>query len=145
MEKNPKSSKYYLQITRGAIDTLLVLFTLGMFANLFIEIPSDLARGNAWSWVFANSAVIAIHAILGTILLIASIASLILAIINHRNSWIAASAVGLVFTALAAYAGSDFLSAGQTNLSSFLMAIGFLGALVSYTLAVYQPKNPLQE
>jgi hypothetical protein len=141
MENIQKTSKIYLSITKGAIDTLLFLFVLGMFANLYVEIPSDLANGNAWKWVFANSAIIAVHAIVGTLLLVVSITSLVLAIRSHRKSWITFSALGLIFTGLAAYSGSDFLSSGQTNLSSLLMAFGFLGALVSYGLAVFQTKE----
>lgn len=140
MENTKKIDKTYLSITRGTIHTLLVLFVLGMIANLYIEIPSDLTSGSAWGWVFGNSAVIAVHAVLGTLLFVVSIASLVLAIQTHRKLWIVASSLGLIFTGLAAYAGSDFVSAGQTNFSSLLMAFGFLGALVSYGMAVFQNK-----
>jgi hypothetical protein len=140
MENTQKLSKTYLSVTMGAIHTLLFLFVLGMIANLYIEIPTDLAKGNAWPWVFANSAIIAIHAIVGTLLFVVSIVSVILAVRTHRKYWIIASTLGLIFTGLAAYAGSDFLSSGQTSFSSLLMAFGFLGALVSYGLAVFQTK-----
>jgi hypothetical protein len=138
MDKSQKLRKMYTSITKGAIHTLLILFVLGMAANIYIEIP---AEGNAWAWVFGNSIVLAAHAILGTLLLIVALASLGLAIANHNKSWIAASLAGFVFTGLAAFSGADFLSAGQTNLSSMLMALGFLGALVSYALGVFQTQG----
>jgi hypothetical protein len=137
MEKSQKLVRTYLSVTKGAIHTLLAIFILGMIANLYIEIP---AEGNAWVWVFTHSGVIASHAILGTLLVVVSIASLVLAILNHRVSWITASALGLVFTGAAAFFGSDFLSAGGKEISSLLMAFGFLGALVSYAAAVFQTK-----
>jgi hypothetical protein len=136
MDKTQKLAKTYLSVTKGAIHTLLILFVLGMIANLYIEIP---AGGNAWAWVFSHSGVIASHAVLGTLLLFVSIASLVLAILNHRTSWIIASTLGLIFSAAAAYFGANFVSA-DSELSSLLMAFGFLGALVSYASAVFQTK-----
>jgi hypothetical protein len=141
MEKSKKFSKIYLGITQGAVHTLLLLFILGIIANLYIEIPSDLASSATWAWVFSNSAIVVIHAILGMILLLVSIASLVLAFLSHHVQWIIASILGLLFTGLAAYSGSDFISNGQTNLSSLLMAFGFLGALVSYAVVVFHPQK----
>jgi len=141
MEKSQKLSKVYLSTTKGAVHTLLILFILGMIANLYVEIPESLAGGAAWKYVFSSAPIIAIHAVLGTLLLLVSIASLVLAFVNHRTSWIVASLFGLLFTGLAAYSGSDFVSSGQTNLSSLLMAFGFLGAIVSYALAVFQNRT----
>jgi hypothetical protein len=137
MDKSQKITKTYMSITKGAIHTLLILFVLGMIANLYVEIP---AGGDAWAWIFKNSAVIAVHAVLGTVLLIVAIASLILAILDKQGSRIVASAFGLFFTGAAAYFGSVFVTA-DSELSSLLMALGFLGALVSYALAVFQQKK----
>jgi uncharacterized protein YacL len=140
MEKTQKFSKTYLSATKGAIYTLLILFILGMIANLYIEIPEGLVDSAAWAWVFGNSAIIVIHAILGMLLLLVSIASLVFAFLTHRSGWIVASVLGLLFTGLAAFSGSDFITNGGAALSSSLMAIGFLGALVSYAVAVFQTK-----
>jgi hypothetical protein len=137
MEKSQKLSKTYVSITKGAIYTLLILFILGMFANLYIEIPEGLVNHAAWAFVFSSSPVIAIHAVLGTLLVIVSLASLVFAFLSHKTSWIIASAFGLIFTGLAAFSGSDFVTNGGSALSSLLMAFGFLGALVSYALAVF--------
>jgi hypothetical protein len=109
-----------------------------MFANLYIEIPEGLVNQAAWAFVFSSSAVIAIHAVLGTLLLIVSLASLVFAFLTHKSGWITASVIGLIFTGLAAFSGSDFVSNGGSALSSLLMAFGFLGALISYALAVYK-------
>ena len=140
MERSQKLSKTYLGITKAAIHTLLILFVLGMFANLYIEIPEGLVNQAAWAFVFSSSAVIAIHAVLGTLLLIVSLSSLVLAFLTHKTDWITDSVVGLIFTGLAAFSGSDFVSNGGSALSSLLMAFGFLGALISYALAVFKSK-----
>jgi uncharacterized protein YacL len=141
MEKSQKLSEVYLSTTKGAVYTLLLLFILGMIANLYIEIPEKLVSGEAWKYVFTSAPIIAIHAVLGTLLLVVSIASLVMAFLNHRTSWIVASVLGLIFTGLAAYSGSEFVSNGQSNLSSSLMTLGFLGAIISYSLAVFQSKT----
>jgi hypothetical protein len=141
MINTEKLKKVYLSTTKGTIHTLLILFVLGMIANLYIEIPEGLASSAAWSWVFSSSPLIAIHAVLGTLLLLVSIASLTFAILNHEKKWIVASSIGLIFTLLAALSGSDFVSNGGSNLSSLLMAFGFLGAMVSYGLAVFSPQK----
>jgi hypothetical protein len=112
-----------------------------MIANLYIEIPEKLVNAEAWKYVFTSAPIIAIHAVLGMLLLVVSIASLVMAFLNHRTSWIVASVLGLIFTGLAAFSGSDFVSNGQSNLSSLLMAFGFLGAIISYSLAVFQSRT----
>jgi len=137
MDKTQKRIKTYLSVTKGAIHSLLAIFILGMIANLYIEIPAD---GNAWTWIFTHSGVIASHAVLGTLLVLVAVASLVLAFLNHRTSWIVASTLGLIFIGLAAFYGSDFVSAGGSELSSLLMAFGFLGAMVSYASAVFQTR-----
>jgi hypothetical protein len=140
MEKSNKLSKVYLGITKGAFHTLLVIFIFGMIANLYIEIPSGLVDQAAWAWVFGNSAIIVIHAVLGILVLLVAVASLVVGFLTHRTGWIVASLLGLLFTILAAYSGSDFITNGGANLSSLLMALGFLGALVSYATAAFQSK-----
>jgi len=141
MQKSNNFSKPYLGVTKGAIHTLLILFVFGMIANLFIEIPEGLLNHAAWAWVFGNSAIIVIHTILGILLLLVSIVSLVFAFLSHRSKWIIASLLGLLFTGLAAFSGSDFVSNGGAAFSSLLMTFGFLGALVSYALAVLETQK----
>jgi len=137
---NSKSIKTYHSVTMGAVHTLLALFIFGMIANLYIEIPEGLMGSDAWSWVFSSSVVIAIHAILGTLLLLTAIASLVFSFKTKRTAAVVASIAGLIFTLAAYYFGSDFVSAGGSELSSLLMAFGFLGALVSYGAGVIKTK-----
>ncbi|MEA5078549.1 MAG: hypothetical protein VB013_08265 [Anaerolineaceae bacterium] len=138
---NSKSIKTYRSVTMGAVHTLLALFIFGMIANLYVEIPEELVSQQAWAWVFGNSAIIAIHVVLGTLLLLAAVASLIFSFKTRRTAAVVASVAGLVFTLAAYYFGSDFVSAGGSELSSLLMAFGFLGALVSYGAGVFKSKT----
>ncbi len=138
---NSKSIKTYRSVTMGAVHTLLALFIFGMIANLYVEIPEELVSQQAWVWVFGNSAIIAIHVVLGTLLLLAAVASLIFSFKTRRTAAVVASVAGLVFTLAAYYFGSDFVSAGGSELSSLLMAFGFLGALVSYGAGVFKTKT----
>lgn len=138
---NEKALKTYRSVTMGAVHTLLALFVFGMIANLYVEIPEELVNQAAWSWVFSHSAIIVVHILLGTLLVLASLASLVFAFRTHVRSVVIASILGLVFTLLAYFFGSEFVSAGQTNLSSMLMALGFLGALVSYVTGVMKLKT----
>jgi hypothetical protein len=73
-------------------------------------------------------------------LLLAAVASLIFSFKTRRTAAVVASVAGLVFTLAAYYFGSDFVSAGGSELSSLLMAFGFLGALVSYGAGVIKTK-----
>jgi hypothetical protein len=138
---NEKAIKTYRGATMGAVHTLLALFVFGMIANLYVEIPGSAVGPAAWSWVFSHSAVLVVHIVLGTLLVLASLASLVFAFRTHTRVAVVASGLGLVFTLLAYASGSEFVSSGQTNLSSMLMALGFLGALVSYAAGVIKLKT----
>jgi hypothetical protein len=137
---NNKLLKIYRGVTQGALHTLVALFILGMIANLYIEIPESVTSSAAWSWVFSNSGVIAAHIILGTLLLLVSLGSLVLAFAAKNRTAILASVSGLVFTLVAYFFGSEFVSAGGSALSSLLMAFGFLGAVLSYGMGTYKTK-----
>ncbi len=138
--ENEKSLKAYRGMTMGAVHTLLALFVLGMIANLYIEMPESIMGHEAWAWVFSHSAVIAAHAVLGSLLVLVAIGSLVMSFKVKQRYAIIASLLGFLFTLLSYYFGSEFVSAGQTNLSSLLMAFGFLGALVSYATGVMKAK-----
>ncbi len=139
--ENTKLMKTYRSVTQGTLHTLALIFILGMIANLFIEIPEGSAGSAAWSWVFSNSGVIVAHIILSTLLVAIALASLVLAFKAKNRTAILASSFGAVFTLVAYYFGAQFVSAGDSALSSLLMAFGFLGALVSYGIGVYKTKS----
>jgi hypothetical protein len=126
---------------RGRVLTALVLanvlllvvqYALGMYVNLFVQFPDSLPQGNGWSWVFSNSSVTVAHIALGTTIALLSIVLLGLSIAHRRALITASSALGLLMVLFAWWSGSDFLSRGQRDVSSYTMAIGFVGAIVFY-------------
>lgn len=139
--ENSKTLNTYRSVTQGTLHTLAGLFVLGMIANLYIEIPEGSAGSAAWSWVFSHSGVIVAHIVLGTLLVAIALASLVLAFVSKNRTAILASLFGAVFTLVAYYFGAQFVSAGDSALSSLLMAFGFFGALTSYGIGVYKTKS----
>ena len=126
---------------RGRVLTALVLanvlllvaqYLLGMYVNLFVQFPDSLPQGNGWSWVFSNSSVTVAHVVLGPAIALLSIAVLGLSIAHRRALVITSSALGLLMVLFAWLSGSDFLSRGQQDSSSYTMAIGFVAAMVFY-------------
>ena len=126
---------------RGRVLTALVLanvlllvaqYLLGMYVNLFVQFPDSLPQGNGWSWVFSNSSATVAHIALGTAIAFLSIVVLVVSIARRRALVITSSALGLLMVLFAWWSGSDFLSRGQRDVSSYTMAIGFVGAVVFY-------------
>ena len=83
----------------GAMVMLILQYALGMGVNLYVT-P---AHGGL-SEAFKNGPVLALHAILGVLLILAAIALLVRSIIARNRAVIIASAIGLV--AIVAAAGS---------------------------------------
>lgn len=120
---------------------LVVQYALGMAVNLYVQFPSDLPDGNAWQWAFANSALIGAHIFVGTGVLVLSVVALALSISARTARGTVAAAIGLVLILVAFFSGARFLSSGQEAVSSLLMALGFLGSLLTYVVgwAVTRP------
>jgi len=73
----------------------------------------------------------------GSALLIVSIVALGLGIAARNRTAIITSAAGLLLMGLAYMSGTIFLADIEKDAYSFSMALGFIGSLVSYGLAVY--------
>jgi len=59
-----------------------------------------------------------------------------LSIASRRRAWIISSIFGLLGIVAAGFNGASFLNYGQ-NFSSLLMSIGFLLAVIPYTIGIY--------
>jgi hypothetical protein len=125
----------------GMMALLVAQYVLGMAVNLYVQFPSDLPGGNAWQWAFANSALIGAHIVVGTGILVLAVVALALSISARITVGRVAAVLGLVMILVAFFSGATFLSSGQQAVSSFLMALGFLGSLLAYGvgLAVTRP------
>jgi hypothetical protein len=117
------------------IYLLAVQYILGMAANMFVKFPETGTEGQMWTaaWSQLPSA---LHIILGLGLFIGAVVLAIRSARAKNQGWIRASGFGLLFIFLAVFGGSRFIPT-QNDLYSFLMALSFLGAFISYSLGIY--------
>ena len=121
------------QATLAILIVLIVQFALGMGVNLYVTLPAAGHPGHA-SW-FGNGALLALHAALGMVLVLAAIFVLVRAIRARNATLIVTSAAGLVAILLAAFFGSGF-TGKLTDGYSLGMAIAFAVALACYAIGL---------
>lgn len=126
-----RSVKIFKKLNIWQIALLIVTFALGMAMNLFVPLPGDVGVAPFWtSW---GAWILRLHMALG-------LAILILAIILFIKSRPFGDAVrkssllGLISVSIAFVAGVIFFFFGENDIFSYIMAIGFLGALISYLI-----------
>lgn len=126
------------RVAMVAILALLpVQFIFGMLANLYVEIPEPLPTGAGWTWSFTHSTVIPVHVLLGTLLLVLSLVTIELALWASIRRATLVAVGGFLCVTTAYVGGMWFLTYGQTNASSLLMALGFIGACAVYGTGFY--------
>ena len=130
VQAGPSDRARLLSRLRGSSTSALVMlilqFALGIGVNLYIS-PKKGGVGEA----FSNGPLLAIHAVLGLLLIIAAIGQLVLAIRARHAAIIAASAIGLIAIAAAASSGAGFLS-DQAEGESLGMALATAVAMLCY-------------
>ena len=137
MKNTSKNLKVFRSLTLVTLCSLVLEFVLGIYNALFIEFPDSLVNGNGWAWSIKESPIIMAHVIVGSILLLFTILTVIFGLRSRSKPAIIWSVSGLVLTLLAYMSGSVFLSNVADDNYSFLMALGFIGALVTYGAAFY--------
>lgn len=142
MEKMETSLRMFRIHSMTAVVCLAAEFILGMYAALFVKFPENLAGGNAWAWSMSKSFVVVAHALLGSALAIVSIATFAQGIAMKKARVLVPSAIGLVSVCLAWLGGAAFLSNVDNDGYSFLMAVGFIAALISYGFAYHLARPP---
>lgn len=130
---------------------MLVLFAaqylFGMTVNLFVAIPDTHPGTDASNyfggvvqvvaWAIAHGAgFLQLHAALGLLLFLLSLALLALAIASRRRAWVVATIVGLLATLGAGFNGASFLIFNH-DFSSMIMATLFLIAVSAYAIGLY--------
>jgi hypothetical protein len=141
------TSQLRLRIINAIMLVLLaVQFLIGMVVNLYVQVPSvhpganapeyfsGVVQGVVWALLQAPLGLL-VHAILGLLLFIASLILIGFAIAARRRAWIIISVIGLIGIMAAGFNGASFMNYGH-DFSSLLMSIGFLLALVSYTVGL---------
>ena len=141
---------------RGLTIVILVLLTaqflLGMAVNLFVTIPtnhpgarppeyfSGVFQSVKWAVTSPSSPLwLLLHAILGLALVVFALALLLSAIIARKGGWIAVAIIGLIGVLGAGFNGGSFLNYNQ-DFSSMLMAVGFILAMLTYSLGLARGK-----
>jgi hypothetical protein len=114
----------------GALVMIIIQIALGVGVNLYIT-P---AKGGV-SEAFTNGPLLALHAVLGVLLVIAAIDLLVRAIRVRHRVVIVVSAIGLLAIGGATGNGIAFLSDGQ-NGSSMGMAIAACVAALCYAVCL---------
>ena len=141
---------------RGLTVFILILlaaqFLLGMFLNLFVTIPTNHPGANppeyfsgvyysvTWAITSPTSPLwLLLHASLGLVLVVLALVLLISAIASRKGSWIAVAIIGLIGVLGAGFNGGSFLNYNH-DFSSMLMAVGFILAMLTYSLGLARGK-----
>lgn len=133
-----------------AIILLTVEIVLGMTVSLFVKLPAG-DKGMPWPTGFGAAITsgpvsLAIHAIVGTLIVLASISVLIRAITIRRAWQIVLASVGLIGVLSAWSSGTGFVGDGEDS-ASFSMATATALAIAAYATALFaapaaQTDNP---
>lgn len=141
---------------RGLTVFILILlaaqFLLGMAVNLFVTIPANHPGANPpeyfsgvfqsveWSITSPSSPLwLLLHASLGLALVVLSLILLISAIVARKGVWITVAVIGLIGVLGAGFNGGSFLNYNQ-DFSSMLMSVGFILAVLAYSLGLARGK-----
>jgi hypothetical protein len=120
----------------GAVVMLIVQFIPGMIYNLYGTAPTSAKPVGLFS-----SPVLALHVILGFLLLIAAAGQLIRAIGTRHQLSIWLSAIGLLSILGAGFAGLGFADSGADG-ASLGMSLAFATALACYVVLVFALPSP---
>src|SRR5215475_13532904 len=122
------------QANLAILIVLIVQFAFGMGVNLYVTLPAAGHPGhNSW---FGNGALLALHAALGMLLILAAIFVLVRAILVRYATLIVTSAAGLVAILLAAFFGSGFTDK-LTDGYSLGMTLATAVALACYAIGLF--------
>lgn len=141
---------------RGLTIVILFLlaaqFLLGMAVNLFVTIPTNhpgFHPPEYFSGVFqsvrwaitspASPLLLLLHASLGLLLVVLALVLLVSAIVRRSRGWIVVSIIGLIGVLGAGFNGGSFLNYNE-DFSSMLMALGFILAMMTYSLGLGRGK-----
>lgn len=122
------------------IVALLVQFLLGMYTNLFINLPRVTMQGpgalmlnmrRMMSVGFLDP-LFMIHMIVGMFLAVGAIAAVAVAVTVKHTPFLIITVIGLISVLVAGYGGLTFFMNGQHNSASYTMAIGWLSAITAY-------------
>jgi len=118
------------------LGTLILQYLLGMFVNLFVEFPDTTNERTLWKFV-GDQISVTTHMVIAFLLVIGGIVLLVRSILRKDRQWIISSSVGLFGLLAATFAGVRFIPTQQDGYS-YIMAIAFIIAFVSYGWGIYK-------
>ncbi len=137
-----------MRVGLAAILSLLVVqFAIGMYLNLFVELPKihpgttgSYAPSIPWALAGGAGVALALHVVIWIVLTLGGIALLVQGIRSRRMVFIVGNALGFLFLLTAGSGGLGFLNRAD-DLESFMMAGGFILACIAYGATIYTTKN----
>jgi hypothetical protein len=106
-----------------------------MITNLFVQFPQNKSNGQLWEFAWSQIP-LALHIIIGILLLICAIFIIIKSIQQKNRAFIIISSFGGIAILLAGMFGAIFITT-QLSIYSFIMSLSFLIALISYGWGFY--------
>lgn len=122
----------------GMVGVLVIQYLLGMASALFITFPQKEKEGQLWKFAWQQIP-IALHIIVGFLLVVGTLALLIRSAVEKNKQWIITSSIATV-SVVGAVIGGAFFIPTQTDWYSFLMAVSFIIALLAYFWGIYVSK-----
>jgi uncharacterized membrane protein len=127
----------------AAVIMLLIQYSLGIWVSLYATIPkSDQGKGifAAFGAAVADGPVaLALHALLGTLLLVTAITLIIRAVLARKAVTTAIGAVAFLAIVAAWLSGARFTGDGADR-TSFAMALATAVALLCYVIILFVPR-----
>ena len=128
------NKKLKLQIL-GIIFGLSFQYILGMIVNMFVSFPESGSEEQMWQFTKTQIPLV-LHIIIGLGLVITASTILARAIKAKEKNLVIAAVVGFLAILVSVIAGSLFVPS-QKDLYSFVMALGFIVAMLSYVMSLY--------
>jgi divalent metal cation (Fe/Co/Zn/Cd) transporter len=126
----------------GLLSMLGIQFILGMILNLFIKLP-DNPKGLGSAIKHGGGVVLVLHVLIAIGLLIGSISLIARAYAARSKPWLIASIIGALGIIAALTNGFAFVG-NNNDVNSFVMALGFLVAATSYSVALSFATHPVE-
>lgn len=124
---------------------------LGMWTNLFVGVPASHPGANAgeyfggvvqgvfWAVTQSGLPMLVAHAALGLLLVLVSLYTIVVAFRGGERIWKIVMPIGAFGILGAGFNGASFINYGH-DVSSLLMTLGFLVALLAYIIGLYVAK-----
>jgi hypothetical protein len=130
--------------TMVMLGLLVVQFCVGMYLNLFVELPAthpgvggSYAPSIPWALSGAAGVALAIHVTIWILLTAGAIALVVRGAQSRRKALIVGNSLGLALVLSAGSGGLTFVNRGGDDHQSLLMAVSFILALGAYAITLY--------